>query len=375
MQVYVKRLINFLINPALVFYLLIWLMVLTVGGTLAQRDLGLFQAQQIYFSSYIFWFRDMIPLPGGYPTMGLLFFGVLAKLIFGSKWKPKMIGINVVHIGALLLLFGGYLTAAFSHEGSMVIPEGDTVGFYSDYHKAELAVIETTSSEHDKITAFGDGWFTPGAKFGHKEVPFTFETLEYCQNCTISRREQSVPENYRGFSKNFLLVEKPLDKEAEQNVSGLQFRISGAGPDLDGIYSIFEYMPIEQKLKVGDRTFILTLRKEQTHLPFKIELIDFEQKVYPGTQMAKSYRSVVNLIEKDFRQKTIVQMNEPLRYKGYTFYQASFLKNGSLDTTVLAVVKNVGRLFPYISSLIMCFGLLIHLTIQVPHLIQGRKES
>ena len=61
----------------------------------------------------------------------------------------------------------------------------------------------------------------------------------------------------------------------------------------------------------------------------------------------------------------LIKMNEPLRYKGHTFYQASFIEGKLNDTSVLAVVKNYGRLFPYISSIIMCFGLLVHMILKV----------
>ena len=68
--------------------------------------------------------------------------------------------------------------------------------------------------------------------------------------------------------------------------------------------------------------------------------------------------------------RNLIQMNDPLRYRGYTFYQASFMQ-GETETTILAVVKNVGRLFPYISSIIMCIGLLIHLVLASPKLFKG----
>ena len=58
-------------------------------------------------------------------------------------------------------------------------------------------------------------------------------------------------------------------------------------------------------------------------------------------------------------------MNEPLRHQGYTFYQASFIENGLKQTTVLATVKNHGRLFPYISTIIMCIGILYHMLFMV----------
>ena len=65
-------------------------------------------------------------------------------------------------------------------------------------------------------------------------------------------------------------------------------------------------------------------------------------------------------------------MNEPLRHNGYTFFQASFIDDSEVETTVLATVKNYGRLFPYISSIIMSIGLLIHLLVMMPKMVKRK---
>ncbi|MCC7260292.1 MAG: hypothetical protein IT567_04595, partial [Alphaproteobacteria bacterium] len=56
------------------------------------------------------------------------------------------------------------------------------------------------------------------------------------------------------------------------------------------------------------------------------------------------------------------------------FYQSSFIAHEGTVSTVLAVVNNAGRLFPYISSIIMCIGLLIHLAQRLPLLVARGKE-
>ena len=40
-----KQIIKVIVNPKIFFYTLIWLMVLVVLGTLAQRDIGLYASQ------------------------------------------------------------------------------------------------------------------------------------------------------------------------------------------------------------------------------------------------------------------------------------------------------------------------------------------
>jgi hypothetical protein len=50
-------------------------------------------------------------------------------------------------------------------------------------------------------------------------------------------------------------------------------------------------------------------------------------------------------------------MNNPLRYAGMTFYQASF-EEGRDDVTILQVVRNPSWLIPYVACFMMSLGLL-----------------
>lgn len=371
---FIIKLGEFFGRPHIFFYACIWLMFLLVAGTLAQRSLGLYQAQLKYFSCFITWFW-YFPLPGGYTAMGIIFLGLLSKLLLKSHISKDRIGIIICHSGGLALLFGGFLTGAFSEEGNMVIPEGNTVDTISDYHKNELAIINTQPADHDQVTSFGPGWLTSNKIIDHEDFPFNIQVISFFQNATWVRRVSPDQNDQRhGFAKNFDLQSAPLEKESEQNTAGLVFRIDGLTPQnnssQNGIYAIFEHMQIPQTITVDDATYVLSLRRARTHLPFRLHLIDFEKKLHPATGIAKSYKSVVNVIDQDLSQRTVIQMNEPLRYKGYTFYQSSFIEGPDTETTVLSVVKNVGMIFPYVTSIIMCLGLIIHLFVKMPKLFR-----
>ncbi|MBI2336157.1 MAG: cytochrome c biogenesis protein ResB [Deltaproteobacteria bacterium] len=368
-----QNIAEFLTQTEIVFYCLFWLMVLVVVGTIAQRYVGLFQAQQQYFSSFILWFGPA-PLPGGYTTLGIIFINLVFFLIFKSVWKKENLGIIITHLGVLLLLVGAFLTAGFSTEGSMVIQEGATSNFVRDYHNVELVVRDTSPEDSDQETNFTQGWLKPGSVLKTDLLPFKIQVLSFCKNCDPIRRNQPADLSYRGFAKNFDLASLPLDKEDERNRAGIFFKIDGADTLTNGTYALLEFMPVAQTLRVGGKIYELEIRRARTYLPFRIHLIDFEKQIYPGTNKARSYKSVVTLIDEGIQQRSVIQMNQPLRYKNYTFFQASFIEGDGQETTVLAVVKNVGRLFPYISSLIMCIGLLVHLLIQVPKLIFKAKS-
>jgi hypothetical protein len=63
-------------------------------------------------------------------------------------------------------------------------------------------------------------------------------------------------------------------------------------------------------------------------------------------------------------REVLIYMNNPLRYRGETFYQASF-KQGDTGT-VLQVVRNPGWLLPYVACIIGALGMMVqfgmHLT-------------
>lgn len=370
----IKKVLTFCARTDIFFILLLWLIVLLLAGTIAQKDLGLYVAQHKYFSSYILWIGDIVPTPGGYTIMALIFVGLFSKMLL-SEWRMKNAGTIITHIGVLLLILGGFLTAMFSYEGSMTIKEGAVSNFIEDYNDIELAVIDTSLKEEDTVFAFQQGWIKEGRAIQHENLPFDIEILSYCRNCKISRLKEPRSGEYPAAAMNFKLQEVEREKEEEQNLSGITFKLKSDDENVNGIYTVFEFMPITQTITIDDKKYLISLRHKRTYLPFEIELIDFEKQVYPGTEMARSYSSEVILKDNGSKWQSLISMNSPVRYKGYTLFQASFMEGVNEQTTILAVVKNVGRMFPYISSIIMCIGLIIHLVQRMPSLIKKQRKG
>jgi cytochrome c biogenesis protein ResB len=165
------------------------------------------------------------------------------------------------------------------------------------------------------------------------------------------------------------LSELKTEKENNRNRPGITYRITNSRSSNDGIYGIFLGQSVTQTASINNQKYEFIFRRKRTYLPFAIELLDFKKVMHAGTGIAKSYSSEVNLIENGIPRRVLIEMNEPLRHKGYTFFQASFIEGIEGDTTVLAAVKNYGRLFPYISSIIMSIGLLLHLLRSMPKLL------
>ncbi len=366
----VKNVFLLLANPQVVFYTMIWLMVLLFVGTIAQKYIGLYAAQSMFFSSWILWL-GYVPLPSGMPAMGLLTLALMAKLFLASRWNLQNSGIIITHIGALLLLIGGLVTYLHAQEGNMVIYEGERTNLVSDYHINEFVIFESDTKRN--IISFNWEELEKGLILPVSDLPVRVEIVKLCKNCDIFIREELGDNSeFRGMAQRMDISPLPLENINEENRGALQFRVSGASDDVDGVYFTADFIDASPQIEVDGIKYNIALRKKQTILPFEIELIDFEKRVYPATNKPKSYKSEVILYENGAEWRSIIQMNEPLRYRGYTFYQSSFIQNGEQEATVFAVVKNAGRMFPYIASIVMCIGLLVHVILRLPKLMKSR---
>lgn len=103
----------------------------------------------------------------------------------------------------------------------------------------------------------------------------------------------------------------------------------------------------------------LTVRFEDAAapLPFRVTLLDFESKRYPGTSMAATYQSLVRVDDPERgSSEHLVAMNRPLHYRGYTFFQSSYAE-GERMTSVLAVSRAPGLPLVYFGTTLLTVGI------------------
>lgn len=351
--------IQFLAGPRMVFYILPWLMLLLILGTISQRYIGLYESERLFFSAWWVWFGP-IPMPGTYPTLGLLALGLTAKLILKSPWKKAQAGIILTHIGALCLLAGGLITALTAEEGYITLAKGETVTTVSDYHQRELAIFKNGKLWH----AIPHQQLHDGMVIAPKGLPFKLKITTYCRHC-IPQPQSTASAKHRGITDKIALIPAPLQKEDENNLTGVVFEISGTDEAQDGLYLVYEPTPHQPEIIIGEDSYHIAIGKNQRPLPFSVRLEKFQKFTHPGTEMASEYQSDVTIIEASgLEWKQSIRMNEPLRTHGYTLYQSSFIDARGELMSVIAVVKNHGFAFPYIASLIMSIGLILHVRIR-----------
>src|SRR3989338_8276261 len=111
------------------------------------------------------------------------------------------------------------------------------------------------------------------------------------------------------------------------------------------------------ELPLGAEPILVEYRPAQRELPVTIKLLGFRKVDYPGTQMAAAFEADVELT--DSRRGVIlmrkISMNNPLRYRGYSFFQSSYIP-GSPETTILSVRSDPGTPFVYAGFIIVILG-------------------
>ena len=113
------------------------------------------------------------------------------------------------------------------------------------------------------------------------------------------------------------------------------------------------------KLFAPDAVYVISYGNRRVDLGFAITLKNFQIEKYPGTTRPASYRSVVSVPNIADHE---ISMNEPLKYAGYTIYQASFDNDpntGEPAASVFSVNQDPGRWVKYLGSLIMSIGIIL----------------
>lgn len=111
------------------------------------------------------------------------------------------------------------------------------------------------------------------------------------------------------------------------------------------------------KLFTSNAVYLLTYGNRRVDIGFKIDLVNFQVSRYQGTMRAMAYESVVKI--PDGGEHTI-SMNEPLKYKGLTVYQASFQEEeGRPVASIFSVNQDPGRFLKYLGSLVISLGIVL----------------
>ena len=359
------------------------LMALVVLCTLAQTELGTLGAVNTYMRSFLVW-RHFAALPWPLPIFpggGLVGLVLLVNLTvalvkrFDFNWQRS--GLWLVHFGLILLVAGEFVSGTFQVETQMTIEVGQTVNFVESTRQMELAITDGTDPAHDVAFGLPEPLLRKGGKIPLPGTPLTIRVKRFFANAELRQLAAGDPPSLadRGVGANVRIVEAPLvANEAEMNHTSALVEPLADGRSY-GTWLVSTALGAPQSFNHEGHSYSLAMRQRRHFLPYSVTLKKFSHDLYPGTQIPKNFSSLVHISNpaKGEERDVLIYMNQPLRYEGKAFYQASFGKGDTLS--VLQVVDNPGWLLPYLSCILITLGLLVHFGITLRRSIRRRQTT
>ena len=335
--------------------------------------------------------RLIIPLPGAYVVSAVLFINLFLGGLIRIRKGWKYSGVIIAHFSMVSLLVAGFVAHHYSKEGIMFVLQGEKSDFARSYTEYTIEIFEIREGVMGKpyvVPAEPLNVMDPDDKMMVElpELPFDIEVTGWLENCQIS----SAKSGDEGEIDGFRLTEyDPIDQQQEENSAGCYVRILpkqgeanltqlilGGGFDNPQDQRANAFIPNSETstVTVNGRVYGLRMIREMWKMPFRVLLDESIGKYYPGTTRPSFFQSKITRIADDGEKKFTIRMNEPMRYGGYTLYQARWSGETDVPQSGFAIVKNPSDQWPKWSLYISILGLTLHFGMKLFGFI-GRKEK
>jgi hypothetical protein len=321
------------------------------------------------------------------PFVGMGLFLVLAAAdLLVSRFGPlresytgRKLGVNFTHLGVLMLLLGQLATDQLAEESHLTFREGDTRWWSEKHREAELVFTRDINPGDERVVSIPESRLARGGDLKVGELPFTVRIVDYAVNSSIRDRapmmDSGPPPATRGIGTRATVQKVPaVYDDKHRNLPYAVIELLDKNQSIGTWLTALVLEP--QEIKVGKDTWRVGLRSERIYRPFSLSLVSFTHDIYPGTTKPRDFRSRVRLEDPATRENREVDiyMNNPLRYRGETFYQSSFDPTDPSVTT-LQVVHNPSWLTPYFGCGIVGYGLARHFLYYLVAFIMKRRSK
>lgn len=375
------RVYDFLSGYGLAVMCLLLLLLLTWLSTLEQSVKGLYEVQKRYYDAEAWfvipdlthypWMPEVngkplfIPLPGAYLVSAVLFVNLLLGGIVRIRKGLRNIGVIIAHFSMVSLLVAGFVSHHYSKEGIMFILQGDTSDYAQSYTEYTIEVSEIVNGERTEPFVVGAEYLKPldwdeTLDVEFSELPFDIRVSHWMRNSAVFQpRDEDTYD--LPVVDGMALSTKENETSEEQNMAGCYVDVipeSGAGRSVKLL--LFGGNPDMVTATIGGKVYGFTLVREIWPMPFRVRLDKSVGEYYPGTMKPSSFQSDITRLADGSEKAFSIRMNEPMRYGGYTLYQARWSGETERPQSGFAIVRNPSDKWPEYSLYIAMLGLTIH---------------
>ncbi len=295
------------------------------------------------------------------------------QLLFGKRG-----GIVLIHIGVALLMFSELQVGFTAKENMLALQEGQTLAYMRDTREIELAFVHR-ENDKDHVFAIPESRIMKASAAKDPEdkiidqlgLPFKLRVEgKFLRN---SRLRSSLPGEDKQATVGLGTFATPVEidnvtgMDDSHDMGALRFTLLDreTGKEIETLLcaqdvSEMRSVPIAEQATVDGKDYQFYLRFQRNYKDYEVELLDVSRTNYVGSSTPRDYRSkiIIHDTKTGEAEEYALWMNNPLRYKGETFYQSGYnqLPDGT-EMTTLSVVRNTGWMLPYIACMIVAVGM------------------
>jgi len=145
----------------------------------------------------------------------------------------------------------------------------------------------------------------------------------------------------------------PPPVEEEQQSPAIRAHVEGPGRRSDSFWLAWHDL---LQVPYGGGQATLAFRSSELAVPFRVTLLEFRSEKYPGSNRPASYESRVRVEDPERGvSEHLIAMNRPLHYRGYVFFQSSFVE-GEPMLSIFSVARAPGLPLVYLGTLLISLG-------------------
>ncbi|NBP88482.1 MAG: cytochrome C biogenesis protein, partial [Planctomycetia bacterium] len=296
-------------------------------------------------------------------------------MVFGNR------GGNVlIHIAVGLLMVGQFAFGDRQIEERMNLVEGQSSSLACRTDEVELAVLSPIADAADDVAVTAISGRLLSAREGKEPIqidplPFSLKVLAFFPNSAVTRVGPFAENRATaGLGKSWLATQQPPEGGASSrsNIASAYVQLTDRSSDeVIGTFLVTQFLNDRSQLfmaaegdvcdtvNVAGTSWQLQLRFRREYKPYRVTLDDVRRIDYSASETPRDYSSFVTFTDPQTgaEQPGRIWMNNPVRYKGETFYQSQYsqvqLAGGEIgEMTGLQVVENAGWLIPYVACVL-----------------------
>ena len=304
----------------------------------------------------------------------------------------------LLHLGVALLMAGQFTFGDRQLEQRMSLVEGESTNALVNMDRLEMTII-SRSEEKDDVIAIPGSRLANAAEFKTKisdeKLPVDIKVVKFFPNSKLEETKAggSNPAT-TGIGTEYRAIQSRPHGGTDSSInvaSAYVELIDKSSGESIGTHLVSQLISDRQLLfpgeatedqyddfSVADTEYKLGLKFHREVKPYWVQLEDVRRMNYIGTETPRDYSSFIRIVDpetgEDRRER--IWMNNPLRYRGETFFQSSYAPlPGGKELTGLQVVRNSGWLIPYVACSITALGMLVHFLGTLRRFVSRRERE